>query len=195
MPTKPLVENNRDEIFRLYRLMGTIDGVADELGVDRKEVGPIINEMPLRQVYRRKGSPPQIYNRDFLIEVLQKAAKACGEPLTLPAYHKVAPDFGWPAALTITKEFGTWESACKAAGVKVNPSTGPRKGSITIEDCLIALRVCKSDLIEQGEIPEDGAPSYERYCKWAKENRHPSGPTIRVKVGPWREALQMAYDE
>lgn len=186
---------DKENIWTLYKEHGTVEAVADALGVPRHEVSPVIDEMPLRQVYRRKGSAPQIYDRKQLTAVLKKAAKICGEPLTLPAYHKVAPEEGWPAALTITQVFGTWEEACKEAGVKVNPSTGPRAGSYTVEDCLVALRVCKADLIASGEITEDGAPSYERYMKWANANQQPSGSTVRVKVGPWRTALSMAYSE
>lgn len=192
MPTT-LGPNNHTAVWNLYRKHGTIEAVADELGVSREEISPIVNQMPLRQLYRRRGAPPPSYNRKDLAVVLREAANVCGEPLTLPAYHKVAPKHGWPAALTITKEFDTWEAACKYANVKANPSTGTRKGSYTVEDCLVALRICRSDLIEREELTEDGAPSYERYSKWARENHQPSGPTVRNKVGAWREAIRQAY--
>lgn len=184
---------NKKKVEKLYREHGTIDAVAEALEVPRSDVSAIINEMPLRQLYRRRGSPTPVYDRDTLSMALKEAAEVCGEPLTLPAYHKVAPDYGWPAALTVTKEFGTWQAACEYAGVKANPATGPRKGSYTAQDCLVALRVCRTDLIQKGEIPEDGAPSYERYCKWARANQQPSGPTVRNKVGAWREAIKLAF--
>lgn len=184
---------SKKRVWDLYRKHGTVEAVADELGLPRHEVSPIIDEMPLRQVFRHKGSAPTMYSDDELLDVLREAGKICGEPLTLPAYHKEAPKHNWPAALTHTLRFGTWEAACKKAGVKVNKSTGPRKGSVSVEDCLIALRVCRADLIDAGEIPEGGEPSYERYVKWARANKRPSGPTVRVKVGPWRKALEMAY--
>lgn len=192
MPHKLETPSN-ERIRDLYKEHGTVKAVADILGLPRHEISPIIDEMPLRQVYRHKGSAPSVYTADDLIEVLQKAAKVCGEPLTLPAYHKAAPTHGWPSALTITQRFETWEKACWEAGVKVNKSTGPRKGSYTIEDCLVALRVCRADLEALKEIPEGGEPSYERYVKWARANQQPSGPTVRAKVGPWRTALELAY--
>lgn len=196
-----------EDVWNLYMDHGTVDAVAEALGVPRHEVSPIIDEMPLRQFYRHKGSAPTVYTDKQLKAVLREAAKVCGEPLTLPAYHKAAPKHGWPAALTITSRLGTWEEACKKAKVKVNKSTGPRKGSITVEKCLVALRVCRADLISSGEIPEGIEPSYERYVKWARANKQPSGPTVRAKVaeylrelgeepkGAWRKAIKMAYGE
>lgn len=191
----PTADITREQIWDLYKKHGTVEAVADELGVSRHEVSPVIDEMPQRQVYRHKGSAPTIYSNKRLKEVLKEAAKVCGEPLTLPAYHRAAPTHSWPAALTITQRFGTWEAACKSAGVKVNPSTGPRKGSISIDQCLKALRICRADLIASNDIPPGGEPSYERYVKWARANGQPSGPTVRAKVGPWSKALEMAYAE
>lgn len=224
------------EIWALYEEWGTVEAVADKLGVPRHEVSPIIDEMPLRQVFRRKGSAPVVYSDKQLLAILKKASKVCGEPLTLPNYHREAPKHGWPAALTITQRFGTWEEACKLAGVKVNKATGRRKGSITVEKCLVALRLCRADftreaidyneryrelkekpaddltseetvIVKGGEVAEDVEPSYERYVKWARANKQPSGPTVRNKVaeylheigepatGAWRIALQLAYTD
>jgi hypothetical protein len=192
MPTT-LGPTDKNHIWELYRKYGTVDAVAIELGMAREEIGPVIDEMPLRQLYRRRGSPPPAYDRESLAKALKDAAKVCGEPLTLPAYRQEAAKHGWPAAHTITKEFDTWEAACDYAKVKANPSIGPRKGSYTVEDCLVALRICRSDLIDREELDADGAPSYERYCKWARETGQPSGPTVRNKIGAWREAIRLAY--
>lgn len=185
----------REKVWALYREHGTVEKVAEAMGMPRSQVAPIIDQMPLRQVFRRKGTPASVYSRDELLGVLRAAGKVCGEPLTLPAYHAAAPTHEWPSALTITQVFGTWEEGCKEAGVAANKSTGPRKGSYTVEDCLVALRACRADLVDTGEIAPDGAPSYDRYCKWAKPNKQPSGPTVRVKVGKWQEALSIAYGE
>lgn len=231
-----MTEPTNQKIWELYEKHGTVEKVADILGVPRHEVSPIIDEMPLRQVFRRKGSASVLYTDDQLLDILRKAAKVCGEPLTLPNYHAKAPSEGWPAALTVTSRFGTWEEACKLAGVKVNKATGPRKGSITVEKCLVALRLCRADFTQEaathnarveilktmdpdkldaeersiltlGEVAEDVEPSYERYVKWARANKQPSGPTVRAKVteylreigekpeGAWGAALQLAYTD
>jgi hypothetical protein len=185
----------REEVWALYRDHGTVEAVAEAMKLPRSEVAPIIDKMPRRQVYRRKGTPASVYTRDELLSVLRAAAKVCGEPLTLPAYHKHAPSHGWPSALTVTQMFGTWEAACTQAGVQANKSTGVRKGSYTVEDCLSSLRLCRADLIQTGEIKTHGAPSYDRYNRWARDNHKPSGPTVRSKIGKWSDALSMAYAE
>lgn len=176
--------HQKDKIWECYRDRGTIEAVADELGLPRPQVAQVVNEMPLRQIYRRKGET-RAYDRDRIISVLRQAAKVCGEPLTIPNYRSQAPAHKWPTDLTVIRAFGTWEKACEAAGVKANPSQGPRKGAYTAEDCIIAVRLCSADI---GSVP-----SYERYVKWARANRQPSGATVRVKVGPWREALKQAF--
>lgn len=192
-----------EEVHELYRKYGTVDAVAEKLGVPAHEVGPVIDEMPLRQVYRHKGSAPTVYTDDELKALLKEAAEVCGEPLTLPAYHREAPKQGWPAALTITQRLGgkkqTWYAACQKAGVKANKPKGRRNGSITEEQCLVALRLCRADFTAEavthnnivrelrarkslspeekkiltiGEVAEDIEPSYERYVNWARRNGH-----------------------
>lgn len=182
----------KDKIWALYQRFGTVEDVAYRTGIPRTYISRIVGEMPLRQIYRRKGESHS-YERSQIIEALREAAKVCGEPLTIPAYRSEASKRGWPADLTVIRAFdvngdsGTWEKACEAAGVKANPSEGPRKGSITAQECIGALRESREAL---GHVP-----SYEQYVKWARENKKPSGPTVRVKVGPWRKALKQAFED
>lgn len=177
----------REEIWASYREHGTVDAVIEKTGVERYIASIVLDQMPLRQVYRRKGSP-QTYDSAFLNSCLQEAGEICGEPLTIPAYRKEAPKRGWPSDLTHVQAHGTWEKACKAAGVEANPSEGPRAGAFTIEDCLTDLRAYSS-------AHEGKEPSYERYCEWARKTGAISGSTIRVKLGSWRKALQQAFTE
>lgn len=174
----------KEEIWELYREHGTVEAVVEKTEIPRLYVARVIADMPLRQVYRRKGENKS-YERSQIVESLRAAAKVCGEPLTIPAYRKEAPKQGWPADLTVIRAFGTWEDACKASRVKANPSEGPRKGSYTADDCISAVRICAAEL--------DHVPNYEQYVQWARANRQPSGATVRVKVGPWREALKLAF--
>jgi hypothetical protein len=181
----------KQEIFECYKRHGTVEKTAECVGIPKQYISPILSEMGLRQLYRKKGTSPS-YPPDFIVECLQTAAELqrvksgdIEEPLTIPTYRKMAPAFGFPADLTVIRAFGTWEAACAAAGVKANPSEGPRRGAITPELCIEALRLCRADL--------DRIPSYEIYCKWARDTGMPSGPTVRVKVGPWRQALSQAF--
>lgn len=181
----------KDEIFECYRRFGTVEATAECVGIPKQYISPILHEMGLRQLYRKKGHSPS-YSQEFIIECLKKAAQLQAvrtvgdeEPLTIPSYRMMAPTYGFPADLTVIRAFGTWEAACNAAGVRANPSEGPRRGAITAETCIEALRLCAGDL--------DRIPSYELYCQWARKYRMPSGPTVRVKIGPWREALLQAF--
>lgn len=192
MPSLPILDDpsanakeREQEIWNLYREHGTVEAVVDRIGIPRQAVSAVIDGMPLRQVYRRKGILPA-YKKEILKKALKAAAEVCGEPLTIPAYRLEAPSHGWPADLTITKAFGSWGEACAAAGVTFNTPKGAQRGSYGRGDCVKALRLCKAEL---GDVP-----SYERYSVWARENRQPSGSTVRVKIGPWREALQAAFD-
>lgn len=177
-------ETSNDAVWTLYREHGTVEAVAEATGLPRHEISKIIDKMPLRQIYRRKGSPTT-YDEEFRRQCLREAAEICGEPLTIPAYRLEAPKRGWPSDHTHVHAHGTFEAACTAAGVKANPSEGPRKGAYTVEDCLTSLRFYFAEIGKE--------PSYERYCDWARANGQISGSTIRVKVGSWRKALQQAY--
>jgi hypothetical protein len=174
----------RDEIIEAYKEHGTIDDVARITELPRQYIGPVIATFEFRHLYRRKR-PDLTHDPESILEALRAAAELCGEPLTIPAYRKVAPAHKFPADLTVVRAFDTWEAACQAAGVKANPSEGPRKGSITAAQCLDAIRRCGYDLQK--------IPSYDAYCKWARAAGEPSGPTVRVKIGPWREALLLAF--
>lgn len=176
----------RDEIIEAYKKVGTVDDTARTVGIPRQYVGPVISTYELRHLYRKKGEAAS-YDEDYILTSLQRAAQLCGEPLTIPAYRKVAPANDFPADLTVIRAFGTWRDACERAGVRANPSEGPRAGAITVDQCLAALRECATDIKH--------VPSYSEYNKWAKDNKRPSGPTVRVKIGPWRFALTLAFDE
>lgn len=189
---------HKDEIWTLYQDLGSVARVAKKTKLPHHQVADVVNQMPLREIYRRKGEPSS-YPKDKIIAALREAAKTCGEPLTIACYRKAAgptrneageivnPGPGWPADLTITRAFGSWQAACEAAGVKYNPPKGPQKGATTADECIIAVRLCASEI---GKVP-----SYAAYSKWARENRQPSGPTVRVKVGPWRQALKEAFGD
>lgn len=211
--------SRKEEIRELYKELGTVEAVAREVGLPRSYVAPVLSGMQLRQLYRRRGQSPA-YDESFILGCLRKAAEYCrgcggegtvvhqdddqtfrvkcdrcegsgkgslSDPLTIPAYRKVAPKHGFPADLTVIRAFGSWQRACEVAGVKANPAEGPRRNAITADQCIQALRLCSADI---GRIP-----SYELYSEWAREHKMPSGPTVRVKVGPWSEALLLAFGE
>jgi hypothetical protein len=187
-PRKSLSKRERRNIWAIYRRLGTIDATAEEVKHSRAIVAAVVEEMPLRQVYRRLGATVS-YERSEIIDALREAAKVCGEPLTIPAYRKQAPVAKWPTDVTVVKAFGSWADACEAAGVKANRrvTNGQRRsGAFSEQDCVDALRAYT-------EAHEGDTPSYERYTKWARGTDHPSGPSVRAICGSWREALRKAF--
>lgn len=184
----------KEEIWASYRKHGNIPAVAEEVSMSTEIVGPVIDKMPMREIYTHRRSGHR-YTKEEAIVVLRKVAKfRMGEPLTQPNYqaavakhNRIAkPEAKWPTRPTIVKLFGDFATACKAAGVEHNPSKGMRRDSYTAEDCKAAIRQCQADL---GHIPR-----YEDYVNWARKNKgYPSGPTVRVRVQlPWREIVQEA---
>lgn len=173
-----------ERIQTLYRKHGTIEAVHEETGHPVEHISQIVANMPLREVYRRRGETPS-YKHSYVVECLQEAAKELGEPLGRLRYREEAAKRGWPTDLTVIRAFKTWKKACDAAGVKCNPAEGPRKGAYTAQDCITAMRICAAEV--------ERIPSYEMYSEWASERQQPSGSTVRVKVGPWRKALKRAF--
>ena len=108
------------------------------------------------------------------------------EPLTMPEYEEWRGLRARPAGITITRRFGKWCIACDEAGVPCTPRK--RREGTTKTQCAMALIEARERL---GHYP-----SYNEYGDlWhdqLKEDGYPSGPTIRVKFGKWREALRNA---
>src|SRR3954468_14463002 len=111
----------KDEIVDLYKRLGTVEAVVEQTGLLRPAVASVLSDMELRHLYRRRGEAA-MYDKDYLIDCLKMAAEICGEPLTRPAYRKIAPSYDLPADQTIIRHLGKWNQACAAAGVKANPA-------------------------------------------------------------------------
>lgn len=127
----------------------------------------------------------KVHTNETLLEALRTAAKELGEPLSTVAYQKAAKSLGLPAHLTIIVRFGSWQEACRLAGVRYNPGRGKQSGSTTKTDCYEAMRECRKELGKQ--------PTYIYYTHWARRNGKPSGPTVRVKCGDWKTAAKEAF--
>lgn len=179
--------NAKAEIWELYRKHGNIEDVAEAMEMPAALISPVVDRMPMREVYTNRGSGPR-YTKEEVYAVLREVAKIKGEPLTNPAYQEAVEEHNrlgngkWPTRPTIVAVCGGFAQACKAAGVKHNPARGVRRDSFTIEDCHVAIRQCLAAL---GRIPR-----YEDYEKWARKRKSaPSGATVRIKAGSWRVAV------
>lgn len=179
------VWRRKDEIFASYRKHGTIEKVAAETKLPPKLVSPVVAQMPLRNAYRRKGKRNEHSREDIIAELHRAVGILMTDNfLTTTAYRKIAPAHKLPALYTITRIFGDWGAACEAAGIEHNPIRGRYAESLTEADCLEGIRVAAREL--------GHTPSYDEYRKWQRGRNLPSGPTIRVIVGPWTEAIVKA---
>ena len=179
-----------DEIIDSYKLSGNADAVVQDTGLRRAQVDTVLGAFKQRATYRNRGGTQKgrvRYSDSTIMENLRTAAEECGQPLTISAYNKFADGKGYPTNLTIMNRFGSWHAACEAAGVKANQQR-PRRRVFDAEDCIAAIRQCTEE--------NDGVvPSYMRYVDWAKGNSQaPSAPTIRNRLGSWKEALEAAFD-
>lgn len=58
------------------------------------------------------------YTDREIARALRTAAKMAGEPLSVGKYDKIRDTFEGPSAIRLIQRFGSWSSACAAAGVK-----------------------------------------------------------------------------
>lgn len=187
-------ENSRARIIALYKERGSIDEVHAEVALPRDLVTAIIDEIPNRESYRRRGDPA-VYSRDDLIAALRQAAQEMGEPLTVPNYRTAARRLGLPTLNIQVRHFSReadeatgswWLAALNAAGVKGNLPRGRRASTLTEDDCIAA--------VTRYVAAHDGQRgSYDGYCKWAATRGEPSGSALRLRL-PWNELVNTALD-
>lgn len=177
-----------DNIVASYKKLGNVTMVATELNLPYAEVSTVVQTMPDRELYRRRGQQDG-YDKEELKDFLRTAAQTVTGndfPLTIPAYRAIAPQLGLPSVEVYIRAFDSFANACAAAGVKHNPAKeGTRQYSD--EDCDKAIRLCAKELGKR--------PSYRMYEEWAKDRDMPSGPTIRARnKGKWSPAIKKAFD-
>lgn len=182
-------ERQAARVIDLYKEHGTIEAVVSATGLPRSEVTAIVDEIPNREHYRRRGTRP-FASPEKLITDLRLAASYEGEPLTVPKYRRAAAELGLASLSTILKTFpdevSPWARALREAGVKGNPPRGPRKTNITFEQCVDAVAQCWHEIGER--------PSYDAYLEWSEplKGRVPSGSTIRLRG--WNRVVEAALE-
>ena len=126
----------------------------------------------------------QRYSEHDLLRALRAAADEVGDPLTVDRYHAHQTAVGGPTSVLIIQRHGTWNAACAAAGLKVNPRRAGSRRRWTRDD--VAAYVAAYLRVE-------GSGSYAGYAAWAKETAGaPSGQTVRNTFGGWDAAKEAA---
>ncbi|MEQ6903654.1 hypothetical protein [Nocardioides sp. YIM 152588] len=119
-----------------------------------------------------------------LLDALRAAATPDG-PLSTAAYERHREAAGGPSVAWIIRRFGTWRSACAAAGLPTNAASA-RRATWSEDDLVAHVAAYLADLAPRA------SGSFAGYAAWAKEHPGaPSGATVRARL-PWAEAKRRA---
>lgn len=160
--------------------------VAAELGVTvpvlRQALGP---KASLILVASHK--PSSKYTDEQMLEHLRMAEKVVGARLTVRGYRDVHRGFGGVSGPSVIQRFGSWQAACRLAGVNHGQSVRAQ----------YARRWTQEQMVQSVAtyLASEGARgSFTDYEAWARrqDGVHPSGQTIRSNFGRWSVAKARA---
>ncbi len=155
--------------------------VARQLGVSPAAVRAVLGDRAGRiLVSTYEGAT--VFTNEAILDHLRQAVVITGEPLTVRMYEDVRGSFGGASAPLVLKRFGSWRSACAAAGVTHGQ---PLRESY-------ARRWSDDQLVESVARYLDSPGvrgSFADYERWARATRgEPSGQTVRTQLGGWTTA-------
>jgi hypothetical protein len=191
---KQILEGRGEEIKAAFRISYDIEAVARRFGLPISIAWEYIKAQFPHSWERRRPRPFQPkYPTEELIELLQSAADAVGGDLREESYCRYAAGRStadgrpWPSSATISARFGSWSRALVAAGMEpLGRLRKQHRRKFSDEDCLAAIRAAAEAL---GELPTMAA--YRDFAR-ASAGSYPSQVTLRLRLGPWHEALSRA---
>jgi hypothetical protein len=183
-PTQSEVESIRFEkykfqIIEILRINPNLDRtlLALELGISGTTLKKYLGHSIVKVANAQGKSSQRIYSNQDLLNTLKLAPKNSDGTLSAGKFIK---DGGTPTIAVFLTRFGSWNNACKAAGI---PTTQGRKDYVrrnTDEELLQYVASFLEDPRENGT-----AAGYE---KWQKLNKDaPSLSLIRQRLGKWNE--------
>ena len=154
----------------------------EALDLDEGRVSEALGSDASRVFVRQKPKAHLCYSDAVVFESLRCASIVQGEPMSKAAYDEYVAVFGGPTGVLLTKRFGSWKAACRAAGLAVHSgrgNTNRRWSQGQLVDVLI-------DYLESSAA----RGTLDDYCRWAGEEKavRPSGPTILNRFGSWTAA-------
>jgi DNA-binding CsgD family transcriptional regulator len=163
----------------------TLDDLAQGLGVTTTELRAALGKDAGRVlVSSRPGQA--VFTDEMLREHLRRAAELAGEPLTVRKYNEVRSQFGGASSPLVLQRFGSWRSACEAAGVATGrPVRMNYRRRWSHEQLVEAVAAYLRE--------PDSRGSFADYEQWARRTSGaPSGQTIRTQFGSWSIAKSEA---
>jgi hypothetical protein len=192
--SKHLIEGCGEEIKAAFLVSHNVEQVAHRFGLPIAVTKDYIKtEFPHSWERRAPKPPDPKYPTEEILDLLREAAAAVGGELREPSYRRyaegrsIADGRPWPSASTVNARFGSWSRGLVAAGLKPPRSRSSKsRRKFSDSDCLEAIRAAAEKL---GEPPTVGA--YREFAR-RSAGSYPSQMTLRLRLGPWHEALARA---
>lgn len=147
--------------------------VGDLLGAD---AGRLLTDVRARE---------QDFTDDDITGALRSAAAELGTPLSAARFDAA---HGEPSSARIVQRFGSWNSACEAAGLATRAARANYVRGWTQDTVL--------DAVAHYLGSADAAGSYAGYAAWASRTPGaPSGQTVRNYLGTWSQAKARTLTE
>lgn len=130
---------------------------------------------------------PKKYTDDEVLESLRTAFRVSEKPhLSINYYRKYEVGQDVPSSAHVIQRFGTWNEACKRAGIPHGDTNLTYTRRWTPDVCVAAVARFINEV--------DGNPSAGKYDEWSRGIEDvPSMATVRNRCGKWNEILKMAY--
>jgi Homing endonuclease associated repeat len=162
----------------------TLKDVALALGVVAADVSRVMGDDARRLLVRERAKEDEYADAD-IIAVLAAVAAAHGNPLAADTYEVIWRDYSGPSSVRIVQRFGSWNAACRAAGLRTNPG----RPAYTRQWSEVQLLSAVADYLES----PGSRGTYAGYDAWARLGvSRPSAQTVRNQVGNWATAKKAA---
>jgi hypothetical protein len=158
--------------------------VAAHFSIPEHEVSRLLGDAASRLLIRRQPVESQFADAE-ICDLLAYIAQEEGEPLSADTYDSVYLEYGGPTSGRILQRFGTWNNACRAAGLETNHGRPNYSKRWTESDLVEAVAAYLQSPGNKG--------TYSGYDAWARLTPNaPSAQTVRNGLGPWSDAKTSA---
>ena len=160
--------------------------LADFLKVDPGSLRQFMEPKDLQRLVNVPKAQHQKMSEGQIFRGLRRVAAELGEPLSHDKYDLVRrPELGEASSVRIMQIYGTWNVACKKAGLKVNEKDRAYIRHWNEEQVL--------GWVADYLMSPGNRATYAGYGDWAKaQEGAPSGPTVRNRIGPWSSVKKAA---
>lgn len=166
----------------------TAEEVACRLGCSREEVLSHLADDVRALLLRPAGTSLVVWTDEASLAALRDAA-TYAYPLTTAAYNRLlqAGEVQGPSVPRIFQRFGSWNEACKLAGVEPSSRRRPHYQSRWTDDDILGF---VRQYLESGA----GGGTFAGYDGWRRLAGFdaPSSALMRQRLGPWSDVKRRA---